>query len=135
MKEGVVIVNTSRGPIIDEEALVEAVKSGKVFGAGLDVYKNEPQVSAALIENENMVLLPHTGTSTFETQVSCSAIALFTFRDFHYLLLFQPLSAGQPMDPFLKLISAATLAFSQMTPIIPSKLQILFGSHKKLASR
>ena len=79
MKEGVVIVNTSRGPIIDEQALVEAVQSGKVFGAGLDVYENEPEVSPALMENENMVLLPHTGTSTFETQVCCSAFALFTF--------------------------------------------------------
>lgn len=76
MKQGVVIVNTSRGPIIDEKALVEAVQSGKVFGAGLDVYENEPEVSAALLENQNIVLLPHTGTATFETQVS----RIFLFR-------------------------------------------------------
>lgn len=88
MKEGVVIVNTSRGPIIDEQALVEAVQSGKVFGAGLDVYENEPEVSSVLMENENMVLLPHTGTSTFETQVCCSAFAWFTFLKFSLSVAF-----------------------------------------------
>lgn len=70
MKEGVVIVNTARGPIIDEEALLDAIRSGKVFAAGLDVYEKEPEVRKALLENENMVLLPHLGTATFETQVS-----------------------------------------------------------------
>lgn len=69
MKEGVVIVNTARGPIIDEEALVEAVESGKVFGAGLDVYEREPEVSEGLVDNENVILLPHVGTATYETQV------------------------------------------------------------------
>lgn len=69
MKEGVVIVNTARGPIIDEKALVEAVQSGKVFGAGLDVYEKEPEVSEGLVGSENVVLLPHVGTATYETQV------------------------------------------------------------------
>ena len=69
MKDGVVIVNTARGPIIDEEALLQAMQSGKVFSAGLDVYDKEPDVNPALLTNENMVLLPHLGTATLETQV------------------------------------------------------------------
>ena len=80
MKEGVVIVNTARGPIIDEAALVKAVQSGKVFGAGLDVYEMEPEVSTALTENENMVLLPHLGTATFETQVCVPFLVLYWFK-------------------------------------------------------
>jgi glyoxylate reductase len=69
MKKGVVLVNTARGAIIDEQALVCAVQSGKVFGAGLDVYEKEPEVSQELLDNENVVLLPHLGTATVETQV------------------------------------------------------------------
>lgn len=68
MKDGVVIVNTARGPIIDEAALVDALNSGKVFSAGLDVFEEEPKIHPGLMENENVVLLPHVGTSTWETQ-------------------------------------------------------------------
>ena len=70
MKDGVVIINTARGPIIDEQALVEALESGKVFGAGLDVFEKEPEIHEGLIRNNNTVLLPHTGTATYETMVS-----------------------------------------------------------------
>lgn len=69
MKEGVVIVNTARGPIIDEQALVDALQSGKVFGAGLDVYEKEPEVHEGLIASDHCILLPHVGTATYETQV------------------------------------------------------------------
>ena len=69
MKDGVVIVNTARGSIIDEEALADALESGKVFGAGLDVFDNEPEIHDGLIRSNNTVLLPHTGTATHETQV------------------------------------------------------------------
>ncbi|KAL8694249.1 MAG: hypothetical protein Q9218_001075 [Villophora microphyllina] len=70
MKDGVVIVNTARGKIIDEEALVEALEEGKVFAAGLDVYEKEPQVHPGLIRSDKVVLMPHVGTATVETQVS-----------------------------------------------------------------
>ncbi|MCJ1470264.1 hypothetical protein MMC07_008909 [Pseudocyphellaria aurata] len=80
MKEGVVIVNTARGPIIDEEALVEAVESGKVFAAGLDVYEKEPEVSEGLVDNENVVLLPHVGTATYETQHKMESLAIANVR-------------------------------------------------------
>lgn len=69
MKDGVVIVNTARGPIIDEQALVEALQSGKVFAAGLDVYEKEPEVHEGLIASDRCILLPHVGTATYETQV------------------------------------------------------------------
>lgn len=59
MKKGVVIVNTARGAVMDEEALVQALKSGQVYSAGLDVYENEPEVHPGLIANPNVMLLPH----------------------------------------------------------------------------
>ncbi|KAL9130973.1 MAG: hypothetical protein Q9217_000962 [Psora testacea] len=68
MKTGVVIINTARGPVMDEAALVEALQSGKVFSAGLDVYEEEPKVHPGLMENEHVMLLPHMGTATYETQ-------------------------------------------------------------------
>jgi glyoxylate reductase len=72
MKRGVIIINTARGKLIDESALVDALDSGKVFSAGLDVYEEEPKVHEGLLNNPNVVLLPHIGTSTWETQVSVS---------------------------------------------------------------
>ena len=68
MKTGVVIVNTARGPVIDEAALVDALNNGKVFSAGLDVYEEEPKVHPGLIDNPHVMLLPHMGTYTYETQ-------------------------------------------------------------------
>jgi hypothetical protein len=76
MKDGVVIVNTARGPLIDEAALVDALKSGKVWTVGLDVFEEEPKIHPGLLECENAVLLPHVGTGTFETQVSCNETEL-----------------------------------------------------------
>lgn len=68
MKDGVIIVNTARGALIDEAALVDALKSGKVWTCGLDVFEEEPKIHPGLLECENAVLLPHIGTATFETQ-------------------------------------------------------------------
>ncbi|KAK9365363.1 D-isomer specific 2-hydroxyacid dehydrogenase [Lipomyces kononenkoae] len=68
MKDGVVIVNTARGAIIDEQALVDALESRKVRCAGLDVFEAEPQIHPGLVANEKVILLPHVGTRTYETQ-------------------------------------------------------------------
>lgn len=76
MKDGVVIVNTARGPVIDEKALVEALNSGKVAAAGLDVYEREPAIEQGLIENQNCILLPHVGTVSKETQTALEELAL-----------------------------------------------------------
>jgi glyoxylate reductase len=76
MKIGVVIVNTARGPIIDEAALVEALDNGKVFSAGLDVFEEEPKVHPGLLKNQNVVLLPHIGTATWETQKGMELLVL-----------------------------------------------------------
>ena len=70
MKKGVVIINTARGSIIDERALVDALETGQVFAAGLDVYEDEPNIHEGLIRSDKTVLLPHVGTATFETMVS-----------------------------------------------------------------
>jgi D-3-phosphoglycerate dehydrogenase len=67
MKNGVVLLNTARGGIIDEEALYEACKSGKVFAAALDVYAQEPY-SGKLLELDNVVFTPHIGANTIEAQ-------------------------------------------------------------------
>ena len=68
MKDSVVIVNTARGAVIDEAALVQALDSGKVFSCGLDVYEEEPKIHPGLIDNPHVTLLPHMGTWTVETQ-------------------------------------------------------------------
>lgn len=66
MKQGVVIINTARGPIIDEQALVDALGSGKVWSCGLDVYEDEPAVHPGLVAHPRAMLLPHLGTYTVE---------------------------------------------------------------------
>jgi glyoxylate reductase len=66
MKDGVVIVNTARGAVIDEDALVQALDSGKVRSAGLDVFEEEPAIHPGLLRNPNVMLVPHMGTWTVE---------------------------------------------------------------------
>jgi len=68
MKPGAILVNTSRGPVVDEEAVAEALEDGRLFAAGLDVFRNEPQVSERLRRAENAVLTPHLGSGTRETR-------------------------------------------------------------------
>ena len=80
MKDGVVIVNTARGPIIDETALVEALENGKVWGAGLDVYEREPIVHEGLLRNDHCVLMPHVGTASFETQRKMEELVIGNLR-------------------------------------------------------
>ena len=68
MKQGVVIVNTARGAVMDEAALVKALESGQVASVGLDVYENEPEVHEGLVNNPHVMLVPHLGTYTVEVR-------------------------------------------------------------------
>lgn len=68
MKRGVILVNTARGPIVNEADLVEALRDGKLRGAGLDVYDNEPNINPELIAMENVVTTPHIASATWEAR-------------------------------------------------------------------
>jgi glyoxylate reductase len=68
MNTEAVLVNTSRGPLVDERALADALEEGRIFAAGLDVYEEEPKVHPKLLELENVVLAPHIGSASFETR-------------------------------------------------------------------
>ncbi len=68
MKYGAFLINTARGPIVDESALADALLDGRLAGAGLDVYENEPAVEPRLLALENVVLLPHLGSATEEAR-------------------------------------------------------------------
>ncbi len=74
LKEGVIIVNTARGEVIDEKELIKLLKKRKVFAAGLDVYENEPQVKKAFLKMDNVILLPHIGTATFEARTKMAEL-------------------------------------------------------------
>jgi lactate dehydrogenase-like 2-hydroxyacid dehydrogenase len=76
MKKGSYLINTARGAIVDHDALAEALASGQLAGAGLDVYPNEPHVPPALLELENVVLLPHLGSANAETRIAMGMRAL-----------------------------------------------------------
>ena len=71
-----ILVNVARGAVVDEDALVEALKSGKLGGAGLDVFINEPQVPEVLFAMDNVVLQPHVGSATHETRRAMSQLVL-----------------------------------------------------------
>ncbi len=75
MKKTAYLINTSRGPVIDEKALVVALKNGEIKGAGLDVYEEEPKMAPGLAELPNTVLTPHTASATEETRNAMSELA------------------------------------------------------------
>ncbi len=76
MKNTAVLVNTARGPVVDEEALVDALSSRKIAGAGLDVFEREPHVHADLARLDNVVLAPHIGSATGETRLRMATLAV-----------------------------------------------------------
>jgi glyoxylate reductase len=75
MKPTAFLINTTRGPVVDEAALVEALRDGTIAGAGLDVYEHEPIVHPGLLGLENVVLLPHLGSATVETRTAMAVLA------------------------------------------------------------
>jgi len=75
MRKTAILINTSRGPVVDEQALVKALKKRWIFGAGLDVYEYEPNISRELIKLDNVVLQPHSASATIETRTKMAIIA------------------------------------------------------------
>ncbi len=76
MKRSAYLINTSRGPVVDEEALAWALDQGLLAGAALDVYEREPDVHSALLTHENVVLAPHLGSATRETRTAMADLAV-----------------------------------------------------------
>ena len=76
MKPTAVLVNTSRGPVIDEQALAQALRQGQIFAAGLDVFEREPEVHPGLLACDNAVLIPHLGSATVTTRLAMANLAV-----------------------------------------------------------
>jgi lactate dehydrogenase-like 2-hydroxyacid dehydrogenase len=82
MRRSAFLINTARGDVVDERALVEALSDGTIAGAGLDVYEREPEIAAELLAMENVVLLPHLGSATTETRIAMGQRAVENLRLF-----------------------------------------------------
>ncbi|GGS40610.1 2-hydroxyacid dehydrogenase [Actinokineospora fastidiosa] len=76
MKSSAVLVNTSRGPVVDELALAQALRAGEIFAAGLDVFEREPEVEAELLDLDSVTLLPHLGSATVGTREAMGLLAV-----------------------------------------------------------
>lgn len=75
MKKEAILVNVARGPVVDERALAEALEKKNIWAAGLDVYEREPEIEERLLSLDNVVLLPHIGSATFETRIRMATMA------------------------------------------------------------
>lgn len=82
MKTGVFLINTARGPVINEKALVSYLQNGKIGGAGLDVFENEPRIQEELYQMDNVVLTPHNATGTIDTRIELAREASKNIIDF-----------------------------------------------------
>jgi glyoxylate reductase len=80
MKRSAVLINTARGPVVDEVALADALRDGTIAGAGLDVYEREPEVTEALLRLENVVLAPHLGSATRNTRIAMGLLCVEALR-------------------------------------------------------
>jgi glyoxylate reductase len=76
------IVNTARGEVVDEDALIAMLKAGDLMGAGLDVYENEPQIKPGFLKLNNVVLLPHMGSATLESRLATGELVMINIRAF-----------------------------------------------------
>lgn len=81
MKPTAYLINTSRGPVVDEQALLRALQERRIAGAGLDVYENEPDLTPGLADLDNVTLLPHVGSATLETRTKMAQLAAENLLD------------------------------------------------------
>lgn len=91
MKPGSLLLNTSRGAVVDEVALTRALETGPIAGAGLDVYENEPAITPALLDDDRVVLMPHAGSATVETRREMARMVVEDVR--------RVLSGEKPLRP------------------------------------
>ncbi|MCD6454321.1 MAG: D-glycerate dehydrogenase [Candidatus Aminicenantes bacterium] len=91
IKRGAIFINTARGAVVDENALIERLENGSLFGAGFDVYKNEPEINPKLINLKNVVLLPHIGSATTQTRLAMANLAADN--------IISVLKGGKPITP------------------------------------
>ena len=91
MRSSAFLINTARGPIVDEAALVDALRDGTIAGAALDVFEHEPEVHPGLLDLDNVVLIPHLGSATVETRTAMAELAARNVVAF--------LAGGQPPTP------------------------------------
>ncbi len=91
MRRTAYLVNTARGPVVDEAALVAALEAGEIAGAGLDVYEDEPRVHPGLLARDDVVLLPHVGSATVETRSAMADLAADN--------VLAVLGGGEPVTP------------------------------------
>lgn len=82
MKPEAILINTARGAIVNPDALVEALQTGKLASAALDVFPNEPTIPAPFIELKNLILTPHVGSNTFETRQAMAEAIIAVFQNF-----------------------------------------------------
>jgi len=95
IKNQAMLINVSRGPVVEEKALAQALEKEDLWGAGLDVYENEPEIEERLLSLDNVVLLPHIGSASYETRLKMSMMAAKN--------LVQVLSRKKPINPVNKI--------------------------------
>lgn len=135
MKDGVRIINCARGGIIDEKALYDAVKSGKVAGAALDVFEEEPPLSSPLLELEQVITTPHLGASTVEAQqnvavsIAKQCISVLKGGSAKYIVNAPIVPADQQdtIEPFAYLAEKMGRFLTQLVEGRVEKVEVIYG--------
>ena len=131
MKNGVIIVNTARGGVIDEEALAEFMDAGKVFGCGIDMLEHEPNTETPLLEFDRAVLTPHLGANTEEAQIRAGkAIARYVANGLEGLVVptalnMVPADVAEAVAAYIPACQMCGRIMSRMAKTIPQNLTIM----------